>query len=613
MKALRSFSLFLAGFLALAATADAQNHPSPPATTFLSDLTWVSATNGWGPVEKNRSNGETAAGDGRPIRIRGTTYAKGLGVVPASRITYDLGGQYTTFLADVGVDDEVNGLGSVVFQVWVDGVKHYDSAVLTGTSPAKSVRVDVTGKTTLQLVVTDGGDNTHYDHANWANARLLTSAFPLPSGPLSVHPDNPRYFTDGSSRNAIYLTGSHTWNTIQDHSNLALPGGTFTGFLDWLVAHRHNFIRLWMVEHAAARESSLGPGPATIGPLPWLRTGPGKALDDKPKFDLTQFDPAYFDRLRQRAIEAGGRGFYVSVMLFDNWSTGHHDTWAAHPFHPGNNVNGVDGDPNGDGLGPEFHTLKVPAILAIQDEYVKKVVDTVNDLNHVIYEVANEAGNVGALAWQTRVVDLIRAYEASKPKQHLVGVTAGGDDMRNEPLFNSNADWMSPDSVDTDDFDYRENPRPNDGRKVIISDTDHLWGVGGDRGWVWKSFLRGLHPIFMDPLDRDATRESARLAMGDTLVYAKKMSLVAMEPRMDFASTGYSLVNPAGEYLVYQPDTGAFRVTLPAGVYSVEWFNPSTRETLPAATMTVTSTDALSFVPPFAGDAVLYLKLGPGR
>lgn len=609
MKALGSFALLLAGFLARAAMADAQNPPSPPATTFLSDLTWVSATNGWGPVEKDRSNGDTSAGDGGPIKIRGTTYAKGLGVHATSSITYDLGGKYTTFLADVGLDDETLGLGSVVFQVWVDGVKHYDSAVLTGTSPMKSVRVDVTGKMTLHLVVTEGGDNLFYDHANWADARLLATAFPLPSGPLSVHPHNPRYFTDGSSSNAIYLTGSHTWNTVQDHSNLALPGGTFAGFLDWLVARGHNFLRLWMVEHAV-RESTE---PATVSPLPWLRTGPGNALDGKPKFDLTQFDPAYFDRLRQRAIDAGSRGFYVSIMLFDDWSTAHRDTWPGHPFHPSNNVNGVDGDSNGDGLGLEFHMLQVPAILALQDDYVKKVVDTVNDLDHVIYEVANETGNVGALAWQTRVVDLIREYEASKPKQHLVGMTAGAGEMRNEALFNSNVDWISPGTVDTDDFDYRENPRPNDGRKVILSDTDHYWGVGGDRRWVWKSFLRGLHPIFMDPLDGDATRESARLAMGDTLVYAKRMNLVAMAPRMDVASTRYTLVNPAGEYLVYQPDTGAFTVTLPAGVYSVEWFNPSTGVTLPAAAITVPSADTLSFVPPFAGDAVLYLKLGLGR
>jgi hypothetical protein len=33
------------------------------------------------------------------------------------------------------------------------------------------------------------------------------------------------------------------------------------------------------------------------------------------------------------------------------------------------------------------------------------------------------------------------------------------------------------------------NPPLNDGRKIIINDTDHLWGIGVDHQWVWKSFL----------------------------------------------------------------------------------------------------------------------------
>jgi hypothetical protein len=41
------------------------------------------------------------------------------------------------------------------------------------------------------------------------------------AGPLRVHPDNPRYFTDGMKNaggglRAVYLTGSHNWNNLQD-------------------------------------------------------------------------------------------------------------------------------------------------------------------------------------------------------------------------------------------------------------------------------------------------------------------------------------------------------------------------------------------------------------
>ena len=41
------------------------------------------------------------------------------------------------------------------------------------------------------------------------------------AGPLRVHPQNPRYFTDGTtnadgSLKAVFLTGSHTWSNLQD-------------------------------------------------------------------------------------------------------------------------------------------------------------------------------------------------------------------------------------------------------------------------------------------------------------------------------------------------------------------------------------------------------------
>ena len=144
---------------------------SGPTTAYLSDLAYSVTANGWGPVEKDRSNGEQAAGDGLPLTLQGVVYGKGLGTHAASDIRYTMT-SCTTFSAKVGVDDEVGALGSVVFQVWADGIKVYDSGILTGASASPTVSVDVTGKTALQLVVTNGGDNVNYDHGDWADATL---------------------------------------------------------------------------------------------------------------------------------------------------------------------------------------------------------------------------------------------------------------------------------------------------------------------------------------------------------------------------------------------------------------------------------------------------------
>lgn len=118
------------------------------------------------------SNGEQGSGDGSIITLNGKTYEKGLGVHANSEVSYYLGGKASSFIADIGVDDEVSNSGSVIFQVWLDGEKVYDSGVMRGNSATKHVHVNVNGKDVLKLVVTDAGDGNGSDHADWADALI---------------------------------------------------------------------------------------------------------------------------------------------------------------------------------------------------------------------------------------------------------------------------------------------------------------------------------------------------------------------------------------------------------------------------------------------------------
>ncbi|WP_209648323.1 NPCBM/NEW2 domain-containing protein [Kibdelosporangium banguiense] len=142
---------------------------TPPAagTHQVSDLGWDSATSGWGPIEKDRSNNTQAGGDGRTLTINGTTYAKGLGVHAVSEITYYLGGACSSFSSSVGIDDETAN-GSVVFQVFADSTKIADSGRMTGADAAKQLTGSLANAEQLRLVVTNGGDNINSDHADWA-------------------------------------------------------------------------------------------------------------------------------------------------------------------------------------------------------------------------------------------------------------------------------------------------------------------------------------------------------------------------------------------------------------------------------------------------------------
>ena len=462
---------------------------------------------------------------------------------------------------------------------------------------------------------------------------LLSMAMPLfaapATGPLRVLRSNPRYFSDGSGK-AVYLTGSHTWcNFATDQGKNDPPASfDFNAYLDFLVAHNHNFFRGWVWELTYSEEGKNPNGFFRWSPHPWLRTGPGKATDGKPKFDLDQFNQEFFDRIRSRVIAARDRGIYVSIMLFQGYSLQfNRNPTDGFPLDGRNNINGVDA-----GTGHAAHTLQNSAVTARQDAYVKRVIDAVNDLDNVLYEISNESG-VYATAWQYHMINLIHQYEAGKPKQHPVGMTfqyAGGS---NAELFASPADWISPGAGDG----YQTDPPAADGRKVLVNDTDHsfFWtglqksGTAGQQAWVWKNLVRGNYVLFMDPyLAKWTTRnnpvgtnlqdqafgtspdpywETLRNAMGRAKTYADKVNLAAMTPQNALASTAYCLANPGHEYLVYQPRANsAFTVSLKAGAYHYEWFNPSTGAVTSSGQFTASAGEK-TFAAPFSGDAVLYI------
>jgi len=143
----------------------------PRGQVYLSDLRWTHAANRWGPVEKDTSNGETAAGDGKRLSLGGTTYEKGLGVHAPSLVRYRLGKRCTELSAVIGIDDDIRGVGSVNFQVWADGEKLFGSEAMISATPPRPISVDVSGRSELRLVVGENQDFTD-DHAAWADARI---------------------------------------------------------------------------------------------------------------------------------------------------------------------------------------------------------------------------------------------------------------------------------------------------------------------------------------------------------------------------------------------------------------------------------------------------------
>ena len=232
---------------------------------------------------------------------------------------------------------------------------------------------------------------------------------------------------------------------------------------------------------------------------------------------------------------------------------------------------------------------------------------------------AATSSNTNSAQWQYDIINYIKIYEATKPKQHPVGMTAMWCpicDSSNTAIFNSPADWVSPlrGGYDTD-------PPANNGAKVIIADVDHIWPTNPAM-WAWQSFTRGLNPILMDDLGGtginvgdpvvsfDPKYYPIRVGMTQTARYAARMDLRTARSNGNLSSTGYMLANPGAQYLAFAPNGGNFTVNLSAGSgssFSVEWFNISTGATVMGASITGGSS-IQTFTPPFSGSVVLFLN-----
>lgn len=153
-----------------------------PARVYLSDLPWVSSTNGWGPVERDKAVGDEAAGDGPALELGGVTYPKGLGTNSPATVKVSVAGQCTTFRAVIGIDDDVipraandNVTPRSTFEVYADGVEVYTKTFAQGIDEPTALEVDITGATVVELrnkLVGTANTASWHAWADWADAKL---------------------------------------------------------------------------------------------------------------------------------------------------------------------------------------------------------------------------------------------------------------------------------------------------------------------------------------------------------------------------------------------------------------------------------------------------------
>jgi hypothetical protein len=246
---------------------------------------------------------------------------------------------------------------------------------------------------------------------------------------ISKHPDNPKYFLFRGKPLVLITATEHYGSVINRPFD-------FEKYLDDAARHKMTLTRTFLLfrELQSARNPSSPCKPESPDYIaPFARTGPGKALDGEPVYDLDQWNPEYFDRLHRFLDAASKRGIIVELTLFSN--TYADNIWALNPFRAKNNKQGV-----GNVEWPEYLSLKDPELVRRQIAYARKIIQETSGYDNVYYEIANEPG--GAVqghvspeevdSWQITIANAVREEMHKVNRLHLI---AGQEAFAYTPQF----------------------------------------------------------------------------------------------------------------------------------------------------------------------------------
>ena len=202
----------------------------------------------------------------------------------------------------------------------------------------------------------------------------------LAAQPLARHKNNPAYLAFRGKATILVGSGEHYGAVVNRDFD-------YRKYLDTLAADGLNLTRLFVGTYYekpgdfGIEANTLAPAPGRAL-VPWARSDTSGAADGGAKFDLSRWDPAYFERLRSFVAEAGKRGIVVEVVLFSSY---YGSGWPYAPLHAANNVNGIGAVPK-----EKAQTLDNGNLLAEQEKVARKIVAELKDFDNVYYEIQNE-------------------------------------------------------------------------------------------------------------------------------------------------------------------------------------------------------------------------------
>jgi len=460
----------------------------------------------------------------------------------------------------------------------------------------------------------------------------LTTVLTRAAAPLSLHPENPHYFQYHGKALVLITSGEHYGAVLNLDFN-------YSKYLETLAGDGLNLTRTWAGAYCEP-SSAFNIASNTLAPLPgkfiapWARSGQPGYANGGNKFDLTKWNSAYFERLRDFMSQAGKKGIIVELNLFCPFYE--ESMWKLSPMNVINNINSL-----GDiGLTNVYTLDKSGPLLGIQENVVRKLVSELNQFDNFYYEICNEPYFGGVtLEWQHHIADVIREAERGK-KQHLISRNVANDRAKVEHPHPA---------ISIFNFHYATPPQTvamNYGLNKVIGDNETGFRGTNDsayrmEGWDFivaggglfnnldYSFVAGREDgTFIYPASQPGGGSSQLRRQYHFLAQTiHSLDFIHMQPRNELVAADLpegvsvrTLANPGKAYLIYvrsgleKQGKSSFadaeiklRIQLPAGKYSAEWLDPKNIRRVSQNKLSATGPIEIS-APAFVEDLALMIK-----
>jgi hypothetical protein len=417
-------------------------------------------------------------------------------------------------------------------------------------------------------------------------ALATMSAAAASRAPIALHPVNPHYFV-WKERPAILLTSGEHYGAVLNRPF------DYRKYLSTLASHRFNLTRTFSGAYCEPpgafniKRNTLAPAAGELV-CPWARSDTPGYANGGHKFDLTRWDDAYFERLKDFVRQAGRAGVVVELVLFCPFYE--ESMWELSPMNASNNINGI-----GQMKRTDVYTLKDEDLLAVQDAMVRRIVDALKDFDNLYYEICNEPYFGGVTdAWQAHIAETIVEAEAGFQTKHLIAQNIAN---KSKKIVNPNP------HVSIFNFHYAKPPAAvaeNYALNKVIGDDET--GFAGDdritpyRLEAWDFILAGgavfSHLDYSFAVDFEDGTAPIDAPGGGGQVFREQLEVlrdfingfdfINMRPansivRTDLpnGATVRALIEPGRAYALYVKGDGVKELSLelPAGNYKAEWVN----------------------------------------